>query len=126
MQRIGRTANIASKPSNERNSACLNLTELQRGHFRRIQSICGTQSGQIRIELLILFAPFNSPDGLGNTCDFSARICVQPCQQTTYASGRQRNAGVCCSVVEMNRISILANGLPAREHDVFHISVAFI
>jgi len=45
----GRTANIANRLSNGRNSACLNFTELQRGHFRRIQRRCGSQSGQSRL-----------------------------------------------------------------------------
>jgi len=47
---------MLSKLSNVRNSACLNLTELQRGHFRRIQSGCGSQSGQFLLEL-ITFLP---------------------------------------------------------------------
>ena len=42
MQRTGRNANSASRPSNERISAGLNFTELQRGHSCRIQSGCGS------------------------------------------------------------------------------------
>jgi hypothetical protein len=54
MQRTGRTANMPSRLSNGRNSACLNLIELQRGHFRRNKSECVSQSGQVQLVLLIL------------------------------------------------------------------------
>ena len=37
-----------------RNSACLNLTDSQRGHLRRIHNRCGSQSGQFQLEILIL------------------------------------------------------------------------
>jgi hypothetical protein len=43
MQRTGRSANMLSKPSIGRNSAALNLTELQLGHTRRNQSTRGIQ-----------------------------------------------------------------------------------
>jgi hypothetical protein len=53
MQRTGRTANMLSKPSIGRSSACLNLSELQEGHSCLIQSIRGTQLGHCRREKFI-------------------------------------------------------------------------
>jgi hypothetical protein len=53
MQRTGRKANMLSKPSYERNSACLNLSELQEGHSWRIHNRRGTQLGQVRFEKFI-------------------------------------------------------------------------
>jgi hypothetical protein len=44
MHRTGRSANMLSRPSNDRNSACLNLSELQQGHSRLIQSRRGIQA----------------------------------------------------------------------------------
>jgi hypothetical protein len=48
MQRTGLKANILSSPSIEFNSACLNFTELQRGHSCFVQIKCGNQSGPCR------------------------------------------------------------------------------
>ncbi len=56
MQRTGRNANILSKPSNERNSAGLNFTESQRGHFRRIPSRWGIHAGHSRLTLFMVSA----------------------------------------------------------------------
>src|SRR4051794_37696666 len=47
MQRNGRSANIATKPSNGRNSAGLNRMEVQRGHMRRGHNTRGSQVGQV-------------------------------------------------------------------------------
>lgn len=44
---------MLSKPSNERNSACLNLSELQQGHSCLIQRRRGTQRGHDRFEKFI-------------------------------------------------------------------------
>jgi hypothetical protein len=57
MQRTGRNANMLSRPSNDRNSACLNLMELQRGHSRVIHSRRGTHLGQVRLEKFISMPP---------------------------------------------------------------------
>jgi hypothetical protein len=57
MQRTGRNKNILSKLSNGRSSAGLNLTELQRGHWCRIQSKCGNQLGQLKRSVDISVAP---------------------------------------------------------------------
>jgi hypothetical protein len=57
MQRTGRSANMLSKLSNDRSSACLNLSELQWGHSRRIHNKRGTQLGHARFEKLISAAP---------------------------------------------------------------------
>jgi hypothetical protein len=53
MHRTGRSANMLSRPSNDRNSACLNLSELQQGHSRLIQSRRGIQAGHARFEKFI-------------------------------------------------------------------------
>jgi len=57
MQRTGRSANMLSRLSNDRNSAGLNLSELQQGHSRRIHSRRGTQLGHVRFEKFISTAP---------------------------------------------------------------------
>src|SRR5580698_5659962 len=57
MQRTGRRANISSKPSTERSSACLNLSEWHFGHSCLIQSSCGTHAGHLRSEKFMLDAP---------------------------------------------------------------------
>src|ERR1700691_2511677 len=57
MHRTGRSANMLSSPSTDRNSAGLNLSELQRGHSRRIHTKCGTQLGHLRFEKFISTAP---------------------------------------------------------------------
>jgi hypothetical protein len=53
MQRTGRNANMLSSPSNDRNSAGLNFSELQAGHSRRIHRRRGTHTGQVRLEKLM-------------------------------------------------------------------------
>jgi hypothetical protein len=53
MQRIGRRANMPSRPSNERNSPALNLADSQRGHTRRIHNTRGSQSGQVTVSALM-------------------------------------------------------------------------
>src|ERR1035441_4932115 len=57
---------------------------------------------------------------------FRARVCVQPCEQRTYAAGGQGNAGISGSVIQVNGISVRADRLPAGKHDVFHISASLI
>src|SRR5580693_8747491 len=57
MQRTGRTANMLSKPSNDRNSACLNWSELQDGHSCLVQSMRGTHLGHVLFEKFISSAP---------------------------------------------------------------------
>jgi hypothetical protein len=54
MQRTGRSANMLSRLSNGRISACLNLSELHQGHSRRIHNRRGTQLGHLRFEKFIL------------------------------------------------------------------------
>ena len=53
MQRTGRSASKPRRPSNERNSPGLNLTESQTGHARRINNTRGSQFGQIIVLTLI-------------------------------------------------------------------------
>jgi len=57
MQRTGRTANMLSNPSYDRDSACLNLSELQDGHSCLIQSIRGTHLGHVLFEKFISTIP---------------------------------------------------------------------
>src|SRR5208337_1350298 len=52
--RTGRSANMLSRLSIERNSAGLNLIELQQGHSRRNQSSRGNQFGLCRLAARIL------------------------------------------------------------------------
>ena len=115
------------RPSNGRCSAGLNWTELQRGHSRRIPSGCGSQSGQFQFVLLILRAPFED-----SRCKLkSLRLCwvrirVQPGKQRTNAARSQRHTGIACSVIQIDSVSICADGLSARKHDVFHVSATLI
>src|SRR5579871_3853186 len=53
MQRTGRNAKRPSRPSNERSSAGLNLTDSQRGHTRRIHNTRGSQFGQVIVSALM-------------------------------------------------------------------------
>lgn len=56
---------MLSKPSNDRNSACLNLSELQQGHSCLIQSRRGTQRGHVRLEKFISTTSYaRDPEGL--------------------------------------------------------------
>jgi hypothetical protein len=48
---------MLSSPSKERNSACLNLSELHEGHSCLIHSRRGTQPGHILFEKLISIPP---------------------------------------------------------------------
>ena len=48
---------MLSKPSYDRNSACLNFSELQEGHSWRIHNRRGTQLGHVRFEKFISSAP---------------------------------------------------------------------
>jgi hypothetical protein len=81
MQRTGRNANMLSNPSIGRNSACLNLSELQRGHSRLIQSICGTHVGHVRLEKFISISPRATPQVLLPGHTIRTGIRVQPCEQ---------------------------------------------
>jgi hypothetical protein len=58
MQRTGRSKNRPSTASTGRNSAALNLTELQQGHLRRSNGSHGAQLGLSQFVSLMLFAPF--------------------------------------------------------------------
>jgi hypothetical protein len=52
MQRTDRRAIMLSRPSKERDSAGLNLTELQRGHLCFAQINCGNQWGHFKLVVL--------------------------------------------------------------------------
>lgn len=64
MHRTGRSANMLSKPSNDHDSAGLNWSELQRGHFRSRQSRCGNQLGQFRLRVFIFLCKGATTIGL--------------------------------------------------------------
>src|SRR5665213_3099922 len=72
MQRTGRSANGPRSPSNGRNSAALNLTELHRGQARRNHIIRGSQSGQVMASMFIL----NSFQGDGGLHHFANSTSV--------------------------------------------------
>src|ERR1035441_4020394 len=127
MQRTGRNANIARRPSNDLNSACLNFTELQRGHTRRIHSGCGSQSGQFRPESLMSISfPYLSPHLLECPALCLTSIRVQPGEKTSDAARGQCDAGIGCTVIQVDRVSVSSDGLSAREDDIVHIAVPFI
>ena len=77
---------MLSKLSNDRNSACLNLRELQHGHSRRIHSRRGTQLGHVRFEKFISTAPRPRNSGPDAVRTFSISNCIDRVPKQTSRS----------------------------------------
>ncbi len=53
-------------------------------------------------------------------------VDFQPGQQSRNAAGRQRHAGVSRPVVQVNRVTVSADGLTAREDDLTAVSATLL
>ena len=59
---------------------------------------------------------------LGRAFIFCAGMRIQPREKSTNAPSGHRHARIGCSVIEMNGVSILSDGLSARKDDISNIS----
>src|SRR2546430_1860816 len=53
-------------------------------------------------------------------------VVVQPVKEFSNASRRQRDAGIRRAVVEIDRVTVGADGVSARECDIADVSVALV
>lgn len=86
------------RPSNGRNSACLNETELQRGHSRRRQSSCGAEFSHCLIVSFILIRSGFRVDLEDGWCLKDSRLSSSP---------TMRASDECCRWPELQKSLLL-------------------
>jgi len=112
--------NISSLSRRSRgcDSAVLSSIELRSGHSRRFQSNRGTLLGLARSAICIV----DLLGRLGSAFIFCAGMRLQPGEKSTNAAGGHGHARICCSVIEVNGVTIRSNCLSAGKDDIPNIS----